>query len=193
MDGPWPGAANGWAVVLREARRLGLETNLELASLAPERIAPPAMPCLPLLDYLVVNDLEAGAIAGITTAEGGETDLAATLRAARTCLELGAMRLIVVHFPKGAIAVTRDGAVQAQPSVRVPADAIIGTVGAGDAFAAGVLVALHERRPIGDALVLGHAAAAASLRSITTVDAVEGAAACLALAARWGWRDPILP
>lgn len=193
MDRPWQGAANGWVAVLEQARRLGLETNLELASLAPEQVVPPTLPCLPLLDHLVINDLEAGAIAGIATAEGGETDVAATLRAARQCLERGAMRLVVVHFPRGAIAVARDGSTHAQPSVRVPPEAIAGSVGAGDAFAAGVLAALHERRAVGEALVLGHAAAAASLRSMTTVDAVESADACLALAARWGWRDPILP
>jgi sugar/nucleoside kinase (ribokinase family) len=192
MDRPWRGAANGWVAVLRQARALGLETNLELASLAPERIVGPGRACLPWLDFLVINDLEAGAVADIATVRDGETDVPASLRAAHLCLEQGAMRLVVVHFPKGAVAVTRDGTTHAQPSVRVPENAILGSVGAGDAFAAGVLVALHERRGIEEALALGHAAAAASLRAVTTVDAVESADACLALARRWGWRDPLL-
>jgi sugar/nucleoside kinase (ribokinase family) len=99
------------------------------------------------------------------------------------------MQAVVVHFPMGAIAAARDGAMTLQPSVDVPAGAIAGANGAGDAFAAGFLYAFHEGRAIGDALALAHAAAAASLRSVTTTGGVESRAECLALADRWGWRE----
>jgi sugar/nucleoside kinase (ribokinase family) len=66
---------------------------------------------------------------------------------------------------------------------------VVGANGAGDAFAAGFLHAFHEGRAPGEALALAHAAAAASLRAITTTGSVESAEACLALADRWGWRS----
>lgn len=191
MDAPWADEPNGWAAVLRKARNAGLQTNMELASVAPDTIARILRPCLPLLDFLVINDVEIGAIAGIATSAEGETDIAACHEAARAVMQAGSMGVLVVHFPLGAIALTRAGGVLTKPSVRVPAEEAVGANGAGDAFAAGVIYALHEGRPLEDAVSLGHATAAASLRGVTTTGSVVTWKECLALAARWGWRDEV--
>src|SRR5262249_23105578 len=52
MDAPWSAEPNGWVAALKQARAAGLQTNLELASVAPERIARLVRPCLPHLDLL---------------------------------------------------------------------------------------------------------------------------------------------
>ena len=191
MDGAWGDAANGWVATLRKARRAGLLTNLELCSVPAERLAALVRPCLPELDLLVVNDVEIGAIAGMATCDHGETDTAACLRAARAVLASGAMRLVAVHFPRGAIAVARDGTVAAKASVRVPEAEIAGANGAGDAFASGFLYGFHEGWETARALALAHAAAAVSLRSIGTTDAIEAWQDCLDIASRWGWREEL--
>lgn len=191
LDRPDGADASGWVRVLRTARAAGLKTNVELVTLAPPRIAAAARPLLPHLDLMIVNDAEIGATAGQSTVADGRTDVPACLAAARAVMSAGAMEVVVVHFPGGALAVTRDGDVVAQPSVAVPPEAVAGANGAGDAFAAGVLLGLHRGSALQEAVVLGHAAAAASLRALSTAGAVEPADACLALAARWGWRDPL--
>jgi len=188
MDGPWQGEASGWVAVLRAAQGLGIRTNLELVTVPPDRIAALARPCLPHLDTLVVNDREIGAIAGIDTAPDGRTDEAACVAAARAALERGAMAVVAVHFPTAALAVARDGTLVRRGSVAVPPGQVRGANGAGDAFAAGFLLVLHEGGPLDEALTLAHAAAAASLRDVTTTDSMVGRAECLALAAAWGWR-----
>jgi sugar/nucleoside kinase (ribokinase family) len=93
-----------------------------------------------------------------------------------------------MHCPALAIAATRDGCIYSKPSVSVPADQIAGANGAGDAFAAGMMYGLHEGWSMDDALALAHAAAAASLRSVSTTGAVGSWRECLALARQWGWR-----
>jgi sugar/nucleoside kinase (ribokinase family) len=191
MDGRWGEDANGWVVVLRQARAAGLETNLELCSIPVERLRALARPCLPHLDLLLVNDFEIGAIAGAQTAAGGETDIARCLDAAKQVMAAGAMRLVVVHFPHGAVALTRAGEVFSKPSLRVPESEIVGANGAGDAFAAGFLYGHHEGWAIPDSLALAHAAAAASLRGMSTTGTVETWRRCLELAAKWGERTPI--
>ena len=75
MDAPWNGDANGWVTVLRKAQAAGLTTNMELASVAPEKLAGIVRPCLPYLDMLIVNDTEIGAIAGTTTTSEGTADV----------------------------------------------------------------------------------------------------------------------
>jgi len=103
-------------------------------------------------------------------------------------LENGAMELVVVHCPVVAIAVTRAGASFTKPSAQIPRSLVAGANGAGDAFAAGMLYGVHEGWSIEDALTLAHAAAAASLRSLSTTGAVEHWRKCLELANQWGWR-----
>lgn len=191
MDQPWGGAANGWAATLAAARAAGFLTSLELASIAPERIAAIVRPCLALLDFLIVNDREIGALAGEATTRDGRTDVDACLRAVQAVAAQGPMRLVAAHFPMGAVAVTAEGCVLRQPSLSVPEALIAGANGAGDAFAAGTLYGAHEGWDMEGALALGRAAAAASLRGVSTTGTVETWQACLALAAQWGVRESI--
>ena len=189
MDGPWRGRANGWEVVLRAAREAGLLTNLEMMTTTAERLAELGRPCLPYLDTLIVNDFEIGALAGVATRRAdGSTDVEAVKRAIGRTLEAGSMAWVVAHFPEGSIAGGRDGAFVALGSVAMPASEIAGVNGAGDAFAAGMLYALHQGWPIAEALRLAHSSAAASMRAVSTTEGVEPVAECLLLAERWGLR-----
>jgi sugar/nucleoside kinase (ribokinase family) len=189
MDQPWQGDANGWLTVLRKARAIGLVTNLELASASPARLRELVRPLLPHLDMLVVNDGEIGSIGSEETVRDDRTVVSACIAAAGKVLAEGSCKLVAAHFPAGAIAVTREGEVITQPSVRVPKEAVAGANGAGDAFAAGFLYGFHEGWPLRQSLALAHAAAASSLRSVTTCDAVAPWRECLALADHWGWND----
>ena len=191
MDAPWGSDANGWVTVLKKAKAAGLTTNLELVSISNEEIRTLVRPCLPHLDLLIVNDHEIGALGMESTLGDGETDVAACTRAAHKTLADGAMRMVVVHFPTGAVAVLRGRQVICRPSCHLPPSEIVGSNGAGDAFAAGFLLGFHENWSVLDSLRLAHAAAAASLRSVSTTDAVEPWQTCLELAAKWGAREPL--
>jgi sugar/nucleoside kinase (ribokinase family) len=181
--------ANGWVTILKKARSAGLLTNLELVSISAERIRTLVVPCLPYLDLLIVNDFEIGAVGAEPSMAGSETDVAGCLRAAQKTLAEGAMEMVVVHFPLGAIAVARNGEVTYQASLHVPRPQLVGANGAGDAFAAGFLYGFHEHWGVSECLALGHAAAAASLRCVSTTGAVEPWQTCLGLADAWGRRD----
>ncbi len=191
MDAPAAGEISGWVTVLKQAKAAGLRTNIELVTIPAERLAQLTRPCLPWLDYLVINDFEAGAVAGLTTIVDGAASRRACLKAAEAILAMGAAELVVVHFPEGSVAAARDGTRAAHPSVAVPRDAIVGANGAGDAFAAGMVLAIHEGWQLDDGLKLAHATAAASLRSVTTNGAVVDWRECLRLAEAWGWRAAI--
>jgi len=189
MDRARRGAANGWVAVLRKAKAAGLKTNLELMTTQAERLAELGRPLLPLLDTLIVNDFEVGALAGREVRRAdGTADIGSVRKAVEEALALGAIEWVVAHFPEGAIAAGRDGTRAELGSVAVPTSAVAGVNGAGDAFAAGMLYALHEKWPIESALRLAHASAAASMRAVSTTAGVASVAKCLALADKWGLR-----
>jgi len=188
LDAPWKGEVSGWVPILKAARAQGLKTNVELVSIAPERIRALVEPLLPHLDMLIVNDLEAGAVAGIETVRDGATDVPACRSAAARLLENSSLWLVAIHFPGGGIVRTRDGRAIEHPSVNVPQSAVISSNGAGDSFAAGLLYGIHEDWSLDRSIRLAHASAAASLRSAETTGAVVAWQECLRLADGWGWR-----
>ena len=184
MDKAQSDSSNGWSQVLKRAQSHGIETSIEMVSIQPQRNRELAYPCLPWLDYLVVNDLEIGALGRMETVINGHTNVDACAEAAKRVLDMGSMRYVTVHYPMGALCVTRNQTLHSSMSYDVPQSLIAGTVGAGDAFASGFLYAMHENWSIDDALELGHVVAASSLRSPNTVDSVESIQECQRFAAR---------
>lgn len=188
LDHAWKDDVSGWVTVLKNARAAGLKPNIELVSVEPEAIRAAALPMLPFLDTLIINDYEAAAISGVETIVNGVTEASACRKAAEVLMERTNLSLAAVHFPMGGVVLARDGSVAEHPSVNVPAIAIAGNNGAGDAFAAGMLFGHHEGWPLEKSLRLAHASAAASLRAKSTTTSIENSQDCLALAERWGWR-----
>jgi sugar/nucleoside kinase (ribokinase family) len=191
MDRQRPGGGNGWSALLRRAQSGGLHTNLELVSLEPERIAEVALPCLPYLDSIVVNELEAGALTGIDASApiaDGPVNWPALEAMARQLVERGVAVLAVVHFPAGCVAAAPGGRTWRQGSVRLPREQVRSTNGAGDAFAAGVILGLHEGWPVERCLRLAVASAAACVHSPSTSAGIKPAADCLADAGQAGYR-----
>jgi sugar/nucleoside kinase (ribokinase family) len=130
-----------------------------------------------------------GAVTGIETTADGKADVKACMRAVHVIMDSGTMQLVVAHFPTGAVYLERGREARFSPSVDMPATAIAGANGAGDAFAAGVLYGALKAWPAIEAVRLGHSAAAASLRSVTTTASVVAWPECLELAETLGWRS----
>ncbi len=188
LDGPWQNEVSGWVAVLKKARAAGLQPNMEMVSVEPEKIRAAGLPMLDHLDTLIINDYEVGALAEIITLKDGITDAAACRKAAEKLMGISKLSMIAIHFPTGGVALSRGGELAEHPSVNVPKTEIVGNNGAGDCFAAGMLLGHHEGWPLLQSLKLAHASAASSLRSAATTEAVVNWKECLSLAERWGWR-----
>jgi len=183
--------SSGWSRFLAAAQAAGLHTNMELTTLAPERLEMLAGRCLPHLDSIIVNELEASALTGVQASApdvNEAVDWAAMEALAQGLIERGVSSLAVVHFPAGAVAAMPAGRVLRQGSVRLTPDQVRSTTGAGDAFAAGVIYGLHEGWSVEDGLRLGAAAAAACIRDSHTSAGIGTVSECLALVDGLGYR-----
>ncbi|MBP5530832.1 MAG: carbohydrate kinase family protein [Lentisphaeria bacterium] len=156
---------------LRALRRKGYKTVVDFVSEAPEKFRRTVLPSLPEIDILIVNELEGACCSGIEARTADGRLRADNLPAIVDFLfEKGVNDTVVIHFPEGAVGRTRDGKYIATPSCYIKREDIVGSNGAGDAFAAGVMYALHEGWDLERAMKLGSAFSNFNLRSVTTTE-----------------------
>lgn len=122
--------------ILQQAKKAGLETSIDLVSENSDRYSL-VLPCLPYTDYLIVNELEAGKLAGIEpTAENLES-------ICRKLMALGVRKKVIIHMPERSVCLSDEG-YSVLGSYILPEGYIQGTTGAGDAFCAGALIGIYN-------------------------------------------------
>lgn len=181
------------AKLLAAAQEAGLKTCVDVVSEASDRFKAVVTPALKFCDYAIINEYEAAQVTGFKIRKEGVVDTVSLRHAAGAILQMGVKELIVIHYPEGCFARTRDGRDHWQSSLKVPAKHIAGTAGAGDAFAAGVLLGLHEGWELEKSLLTGVCAAAASLSDPTCTGGMKPLAQVEALRKKYGVRPPLEP
>ncbi|MDB6125563.1 MAG: PfkB domain protein [Pedosphaera sp.] len=177
------------ARLLAAAQAAGLKTSVDVVSEDSDRFAKIVNPALKHVDYCILNEIEAGKTTGFKIRQAnGRLDTVALRHAAGALLQQGVREVVVIHFPEGGFARTRKGEDVWQPSLKLPANYIQGTAGAGDAFCAGTLFGLHEGWELQRCLLVGVCAAAASLAHATCTQGMKSLNSCLALAKKYGLR-----
>lgn len=187
LDFVYPDGTTGASRLFQEAQTLGYVTSADLVSESSDRFKTLVPPSLPYLNYLFLNEYEAEKVTGIPISMGDYLDLEKAEDAAIALLEMGVQDWVILHFPKGSLAVSRKTGTVFQPSLKIPAERVVGAAGAGDAFASGVLYGIHEQWPMQKALQLGVATAAGSLFSSTCSDSVRSREEMLGLIDEFGY------
>ena len=155
-------AGEGLAI-LKKASELGIETAIDMVSENSDRYAL-VLPCLPYVDYLIINELEAGKLTDIEPIPENLPAMAKKLK------ELGVRQKVILHMPDRSICCS-DGGITLVGSLELPEGYIQGTTGAGDAFCAGALYAIHEGSSDREILEFASSAAVMALGS---ADATSG-------------------
>jgi len=176
---------NGSARLLQAAQAAGMITAADLVSAPNPNLRGEVVPCLQYLDILFLNEWEAGQLLQTEISTPLTPNRAGEL--ARAVRQLGVRGAVLLHSPEGAVAAISEKECLAQGSVRLPTGEIQGTVGAGDALAAGVLLARHHEMSWSEALTLGVCAAAACLQSPTASDGLLPWEECLELGRKYGF------
>lgn len=151
------------AKLLKKAQDAGIKTSIDVVSENSERYKKLVPPSLKFANYCILNEIEAGKTVGI---EVRDTDGALIIenieRATYALKSMGVKEWVIIHAPEGSIGF--DGRKMYKiPSLKIESKFIKGTVGAGDAFAAGVLYGALNNFQLKEAMELGTASAASSL------------------------------
>ena len=175
------------ARLLHRAQKAGMKTSIDVVSEAGERFARLVTPALRYTDYCIINELEAQQTTGILLRdETGALHVGNMKAALQRLRTLGVSRWAVIHCPEMGCGMDENGNYYEFESLKLPQGYIKGTVGAGDAFCAGVLYAAEMDMPLPEALKLGTCCAAASLSQVGASDGVKTKDEVLKLYALYG-------
>ncbi len=157
------------ARALKELQDKGYETSVDVVSEEGDRFKQVILPCLPYTDYLIVNEVEAGACCDMELRDSdGKVDIEGVRKAAGLLMEKGVRKMCVIHFPEGGFATAKDNTSIYMPTDMIPKSEIVSAVGAGDAFCAGSLYALHEGYDMEKMLRFANACARFNLGNATS-------------------------
>ena len=178
------------ARLLAKAQSLGIETSIDVVSDVHAPYGEYMPPALKYTDYCVINELEAQMTTNVELrSEDGTLRPENMKRALEILRGFGVKKWAVIHAPEGAFGMNcADGEYMQAPSLKLPKDYIGGTVGAGDAFCAGVLYAGYKKQTLDEAMRWGNASAAASLSGSDGTSGMRPMADALKLYDRFGVR-----
>ena len=152
MDAPDGEYGTKAARLLAKAQAAGVRTSVDIVSEQSERFARVVRPALRYCDYAIVNEVEGSLATG-----ADRSDLRGICEG---LLALGVRERVAVHCPSAGATLSRDGRFASVPSLALPPGWIRGSVGAGDAFCAGMLYAVLKGLEPEEALRLASCAAA---------------------------------
>ncbi len=188
LDEIAPDGTTGASRLLKRASEAGMLTSVDLVSEDSDRFAAVMAPALPHIDFLIINELEAARTSGVDVTINGKPDAAKLTVAAERLIDAGVRRWVIIHHPDGALARSGKGEIVEHGSVRLPDGYIRGAAGAGDAFAAGALLGIHDELPMERCMKIAACAAAASLGDPTCTGGILPLEECLRFGQTHGFR-----
>ena len=164
LDAEDPEYGTVMARILHKAQKRGIKTSIDVVSEASDRFRRLVCPAMRYTDYCIINEVEAGASTGILLRSPDGKLLKENMpQALRAMKDMGVSTWAVIHCPEVAMGLDENDDLVEVPSLKLPAGWIQGTVGAGDAFCAGVLYGAWKEMDLKSAIELGTACAACSL------------------------------
>ncbi len=162
------------ARLLHSAQKFGMKTSIDVVSETGNRFVKLVPPALKYSDYCIINEVEAQATTGIILrSKDGSLVEGNMEKALQTLFDFGVSEWAVIHCPEAGFGMDSKGEFCRHNSLKLPSGYIKGSVGAGDAFCAGVLYAAQKDMTLSEALKLGACTAAASLSHLSASNGVK--------------------
>ena len=175
------------AGLLARAQQKGIRTSIDVVSESGDRFRTLVPPAMKYTDYCVINEIEAQQVTGVELRGGDGTLYIENMKTALEKMkEMGVSTWAVIHCPEGGYGLDECGSYVTLESLKLPEGYIKGTVGAGDAFCAGVLYAAEKGRNLYEGIKLGTCAAAASLSAAGATEGMRPEADVLSLYDKYG-------
>ena len=182
LDQPDEVYGSKMARLLASAQQHGLKTSIDVVSEASDRFTRLVPPAMKYTDYCIINEYEAEMTTGIKLRGPQGALLTDHVPVAPKAMkDMGVSTWVVIHCPEGGYGLDEHDRFIQLGSLVLPKGYIKGSVGAGDAFCAGVLYGAEKGWTLEKAIDLGIASAAASLSAPGATEGMCSQAEALAL------------
>lgn len=181
LDAPDPEYGTKMARLLAKVQARGIKTSVDAVSAEGSRFAEIVLPALRYCDYAVINEIEAGRIAGVSLRDGQELRTEKLYAACKKLQGFGVRDTVVIHCPELGCSLDGKGRFTVVPSLQLPEGYIVGSVGAGDAFCAGMLYSFLTGMDAEEGLRLASCTAACNLHAADSVSGAKDYAGTMAL------------
>ncbi len=162
------------ATLLKAVQAKGIKTSIDLVSENSGNFNKVVKCALPYCDYVIINEVEAGKIVGIDPeGEDGTVSIEAIEKISRRLMSFGVKEKVIIHCPKYGFCLDKSGAFTVVESKKLPKGFIKGSVGAGDAFCAGVLYGLYYGSEDKEMLSFANLVAISCLSAADSVSGVK--------------------
>ena len=160
------------ARLLHSIQEKGIKTSIDAISDDVEGYSGKMIPVLKYCNYVIVNEIESSLVTGLSPRNSdGTLNIKNIKKTMQKFIEYGVKDKVIIHCSEAGFMMTSDGEFIIVPSLELPNEYIKGSVGAGDAYAAGCLYGIYHGYENERILEFASCAAAANL---SAVDAVSG-------------------
>ena len=174
LDAPDPEYPTAMCRVLDAARKTGVRTSIDVVSEDGERFIKLVPPALKYVDYCCINEYEASRTTGVALRGGDGQVLTENLPiVCAKLMDMGVGRWVVLHMPELSCGLEKGGSYIQEPSWKIPEGFIKSSVGAGDAFASGIIYGAYNGWSLKESLHVAGAVAAYSLSGTGAADAIK--------------------
>lgn len=174
FDGPDEEYGTVMARFLHQVQKAGIKTSIDVVSDNSGDYAGKIIPSLRYCDYVIINETECCSIWGIDPyLSDGSINVSAVRAAMEKTMACGVGEKVIVHCKAAGFCLDKSGSFTVVPSLKIPAEQIKGSVGAGDAFCAGCLYGIYNGFTDEQLLEFASGAAACNLFAENSVDGMR--------------------
>lgn len=163
------------ARLLHKLTEKGIKTSIDVISEESDRFAEKIIPALPYCNYAIMNEIESCKVTGLSPRNSDGTinidSIKATMQA---FIHYGVREKVIIHCCEAGFLMNADGSFLIVPSLKLPEGFIKGSVGAGDAYAAGCLYGLYKGFRDEKILEFASCAAACCLSESDSIGGMRG-------------------
>ena len=159
---------------LSNVQKQGIKTSVDVVSDSGADYGAKIIPALKYCNYAIMNELESCAVFGLDAYTDDVLCKSNVKLAMEKMADCGVRDKVIVHSKRVSFVYdVKSGTFTEVASLKIPADEIKGSVGAGDAFCAGCLYGLYNNFTDRQLLEFASAAAACNLFAANSVDGMR--------------------
>lgn len=148
-----------------------IKTSIDVVSDSNiERYQKVVIPALKYCDYVIINEIEAGHITNINPRfNNNKLNFENIQKITNKIMDYG-VKTVIIHAPEAGFAQNKKDNLITVSSLDLPKNYIVSSVGAGDAFCAGILYSIYNDFPLKKALEVASCVAASNLAGTTSTN-----------------------